>query len=124
MKLLSATTSLRTHAIGAALLTTFVTAGAQEFSAQVIASGLHRPTGIVAGPDDEIYFTEVPNPGVAGAGNAVKMLDLEDGSIFTLTTGEPEPTNLALGRRGSLYWTCKSAGVILMQGATASPPPR
>ena len=51
-----------------------------------------------------------------GAGNAVKMLDLEDGSISTLHTGEPEPTNLALGGRGSLYWTCKSAGVILVQG--------
>ena len=116
MKLLPANISLRTLAIGAALLTTFVTARAQDFTTRVVASGLHRPTGIVAGPDDEIYFSEVPNPGVPGAGNAVKMLDLEDGSIATLHTGEPEPTNLALGRRGSLYWTCKSAGVILEQG--------
>ena len=116
MKLLPANISLRTLAIGAALLTTFVTARAQDFTTRVVASGLHRPTGIVAGPDDEIYFSEVPNPGVPGAGNAVKMLDLEDGSIATLHTGEPEPTNLALGRGGSLYWTCKSAGVILEQG--------
>ena len=115
MKLLPTTISLRALALGAALLTTFVTARAQDFTTRVVASGLHRPTGIVAGPDDEIYFTEVPNPGVPGAGNAVKMLDLDDGSISTLHTGEPEPTNLALGRRGSLYWTCKSAGVILEQ---------
>ncbi len=116
MKLLPAILTPRTLAIGAALLTTFVTAHAQDFTTRVVASGLHRPTGIVAGDDDEIYFSEVPNPGVPGAGNAVKMLDLEDGKIFTLHTGEPEPTNLALGKRGSLYWTCKSAGVILEQG--------
>ena len=115
MKLRLKTINLRTLALGAALLTTFVTARAQDFTTRVVASGLHRPTGIVAGDDDEIYFTEVPNPGVPGAGNAVKMLDLDDGKISTLHTGEPEPTNLALGRRGSLYWTCKSAGVILEQ---------
>ena len=116
MKLKPTNISLRTLAIGAALLTTFVAAHAQDFTARVVARGLQRPTGIVVGSDDELYFTEVPSPGIAGAGNAVKMLDLEDGNISTLHTGEPEPTNLALGKRGSLYWTCKSAGVILEQG--------
>ena len=116
MKLKPTNISLRTLAIGAALLTTFVAAHAQDFTTRVVARGLQRPTGIVVGSDDELYFTEVPSPGIAGAGNAVKMLDLENGNISTLHTGEPEPTNLALGKRGSLYWTCKSAGVILEQG--------
>ena len=86
---------------------------AREFTTTVIAKGLHRPTGIVAGADEAIYFSEVPHPGVPMAGNAVKMLDTEDGTITTLHEGEPEPTNLALDRSENLYWTCKSAGVIL-----------
>ena len=86
---------------------------AREFTTTVIAKGLHRPTGIVAGADEEIYFSEIPHPGVPNAGNAVKMLDTEDGTITTLHEGEPEPTNLALDQRENLYWTCKSAGVIL-----------
>ena len=84
-----------------------------EFQTRVIATGLARPTGIIAGPDEEIYFTEVPHPGMPNAGNAVKVLDLEDRTITTVHEGEPEPTNLALDRWGNLYWTCKSAGVIL-----------
>ena len=84
-----------------------------EFTTRVVARGLHRPTGIVAGPDEVLYFSEVPSPGVAGAGNAVKMLDVEDGTVTTLHEGEPEPTNLALDHCENLYWTCKSAGVIL-----------
>ena len=90
-------------------------AHAQLYTTRVVATGLHRPTGIVAGTDEDIYFSEVPSPGVAGAGNAVKKLDLEDSHITTLHVGEPEPTNLALDRGGNLYWTCKSAGVILEQ---------
>ena len=84
-----------------------------EFQTRVIATGLARPIGIIAGPDEEIYFTEVPHPGMPNAGNAVKVLDLEDHTITTLHEGEPEPVNLALDRWGNLYWTCKSAGVIL-----------
>ncbi len=86
---------------------------AADFTTRVIAKGLHRPTGIVAGSDEELYFSEIPSPGVPNAGNAVKVLDTEDGTIKTLHEGEPEPTNLALDRHENLYWTCKSAGVIL-----------
>jgi sugar lactone lactonase YvrE len=88
---------------------------AQQFTTRVVATGLTRPVGIVAGADEEVYFTEVPNPGVQNAGNAVKVLDLVENQITTLHQGDPEPVNLALGRRGQLYWTCKSAGVILTQ---------
>ena len=108
----------RTRFFGTALTLALALTGAaqaQQFTTRVVATGLHRPTGIVAGGEEEIYFTEVPSPGVPGAGNAVKMLDLEEHQITTLHEGEPEPTNLALDRRGSLYWTCKSAGVILKQ---------
>lgn len=101
------------YAAGALALLAQTVAGA-EFNTRVVASGLDRPTGIVAG-GDELYFTEIPNPGRPNAGNGVKRLDLCDGTITTVNTGEPEPVNLTMDRHGQIYWTCKSAGVILTQ---------
>jgi hypothetical protein len=43
------------------------TATADEFKTRVVASGLDRPTGIVAGAD-ELYFAEIPNPAMPNAG--------------------------------------------------------
>ena len=94
---------------------TAVQASPYEF--KVIASGLNRPTGITIQGSDTIYFTEVPSPGVGGGLNGVKKLMLGSSVITTLHQGEPEPTNLALDKHGNLYWTCKSAGVILEQSA-------
>ncbi len=111
-------TSLLPLAAALTLLAQTVTAG--EFKTRVVASGLDHPTGIVAG-GDELYFTEVPHPGTPNAGNGVKRLDLCDWSIDTINSGEPEPVNITLDRHGQIYWTCKSAGVILTQdddGAT------
>lgn len=87
-----------------------------EYSTRVVAGGLDRPTGIVVQGSGTVYFTEVPTPGVAGGAggrNGVRVLSLESGTILPVNDGEPEPVNLALGHDGSLYWTCKSAGVIL-----------
>ena len=89
---------------------------APQYKLSVVASGLQKPTGLAIRGSDELYFTELPTPGVAGpAGgqNRVSRLDLESGDIENITTGEPEPTNLAIGSGGDVYWTCKSAGVIL-----------
>jgi streptogramin lyase len=87
---------------------------AQNYNVTFVASGLDKPTGIAI-DDDVVYFTEVPTPGVSGGMNAVKKLELEDGSITTLHMGEPYPINIAVGRDGSIYWACLSAGVILKQ---------
>lgn len=87
----------------------------EDFETRVIATGLTRPVGIVAGNDQDVYFTEVPAPGTPNAGNAVKKLHLRDSHITTLHEGEPEPVNIAVDRWGQFYWTCKSAGVILTQ---------
>ncbi len=94
---------------------------AQEYKVRVIASGLARPTGIAV-DDDVVYFTEVPQPGVSGGANSVRKLDLEHGRIRTLHSGEPEPINIAVGADGSIYWVCRTAGVILKRdedGVTA-----
>ena len=86
---------------------------AQNFRFSVVASGLASPMGIALEGSDDLYFTEVPNPGVGGAGNGVSHLDLGTGVITPISNGEPEPTHVALSRSGDVYWTCKSAGVIL-----------
>ncbi len=89
---------------------------APQYRISVVARGLERPTGIAIQGSDELYFTELPTPGVAGPNggrNRVSRLDLESGEIENITTGEPEPTNLAVASGGDVYWTCKSAGVIL-----------
>ncbi|MFN0125307.1 MAG: hypothetical protein ACKV19_01315, partial [Verrucomicrobiales bacterium] len=91
---------------------------AQEYEIQVVAVGLHSPTGIVLDENGTIFFTEVPTPRVSGAdggSNSVNKLDLRRNRITVLSMGEPEPVNIAIGRDNSLYWTCKSAGVILEQ---------
>ena len=86
----------------------------QDYKVAVLASGLSKPTGIALF-HDAIYFTEVPDPGVTGEMNAVKKLDLDDGTITTLHMGEPQPVNIAVARDGTIYWACLSAGVILKQ---------
>jgi sugar lactone lactonase YvrE len=94
-------------------LATPLAAAAQSYRLSVVASGLDRPVGIAVDGSEDLYFTEVPRPGVGGAGNGVSHLDLETGTITRISNGEPEPTNLAVARNGDVYWTCKSAGVIL-----------
>lgn len=87
-----------------------------RYTFTVVARGLEQPTGLAVRGSDELYFTELPTPGVpgsAGGRNRVSRLDLESGEIENITTGEPEPTNLAVASDGDVYWTCKSAGVIL-----------
>ena len=101
-----------------ALLSIENTVHAQRYDFQVVARGLHRPMGIAIRGSGTIFFTEVPTPGINGphgGSNAVNRLDLDTGLITTLHMGEPEPVNIALGSAGTIYWTCKSAGVILEQ---------
>jgi hypothetical protein len=95
----------------AALLSGSVLAG--DYSISVVADGLASPTGITVRGSGIVIFTEIPTPGEGGGANGVKSLDLVSGTITTLHTGEPEPVNIALGPGNNLYWTCRSAGVIL-----------
>ena len=92
---------------------------ADDYTFKVVARGLARPSGILAQSGDFIYFTEIPTPGAGGGLNGVKALNLRNGTTRIVHQGEPEPTNLAADRQGNLYWTCKSAGVILEQSPLA-----
>ena len=86
-----------------------------------LLGGLNKPSGIAIDSSGEnVYFTEVPTPGVKGINggtNTVKKLNIATGVITTLHTGDPEPTDIAVDRQGNVYWTCKSAGVIVEQTA-------
>ncbi len=107
------------------LSVTAMASAAETFTFKVVASGLSRPTGIVAASHNRIFFTEIPTPGVGGGLNAVKLLKQRSGVISTIHQGEPEPVNIAIDPCDVLYWTCKSAGVILESaaypGAVAAP---
>jgi streptogramin lyase len=77
-------------------------------------TGLQKPTGIAVGEVGEVYFTQVPTPGVPGSAGGTNTVDVSIlGRTFNLTRGEPEPTDIVAAEDGSVYWTCKSAGVIL-----------
>ena len=114
----------RTFLIATLLLASATVGFAQQprYRFSVVASGLDRPVGITVEGSETVYFTLVPTPGVGGGANGVAKLDLETGAITMLHVGEPEPTNIVIDNQGDLYWTCKSAGVILKQteeGATS-----
>lgn len=99
-------------ATGATLFTTIVPA--QTFDREVAVRNLRAPTGILVAADRDVYFTEVPEPGTMGGANAVSLKDAGTGQIVRVSTGEPEPVNLAMDpSTGAIYWTCRSAGVIL-----------
>jgi hypothetical protein len=105
MKLQFSVAALCLAAIGAA----------QQYNFRVVAHDLQRPIGITAtgaGNHLNVYFTQVPTPGVMGGANTVDVLDVKRGTITNLHMGDPEPLHLAFGRSG-LHWTCRSAGVIL-----------
>jgi hypothetical protein len=99
----------------AALLGSAALASATNYDISVVASGLHHPTGIVAANEHLVVFTQVPTPGMGGSmggSNTVDALAVDTGWIFNISTGDPQPTDLALDNSNRLYWTCKSAGVI------------
>lgn len=115
------------HLASSLLASTFLVAaaGAQTWQISRIANLLDHPTGIATDSAGRVFFTEVPTPGVPGTmggRNRVVALDVASGAMTTLTVGEPEPVNLAYAANGDLYWTCRSAGVVLRRSAGAVAP--
>ncbi len=112
----------------AALAAALSTSHAQGYRAEVVVSDLERPTGILVegqGIRQTLYITQIPTPGVPGSmggTNSVIAVRYRTGDIQTLSMGEPEPVNIAAGQ-GRLFWTCKSAGVILGLTPGGSPMP-
>jgi streptogramin lyase len=91
-------------------------AAAQTYTTKVVARNLQRPSGVSVTLGGGVYFTQLPTPGVGGSRggeNTVSLLNPRSGKVKLVSAGEPEPTNLATTFFGDVYWTCKSAGVIL-----------
>lgn len=112
-----------------ALVATAVASVAQTYSTRVVARDLASPTGIVARGGfgaTTLYFTENPTPGLPGSmggRNGVKALDLLFGTTSVINMGEPDPVNIAIDIMGTIYWTCRSAGVILRRTPMGMPTP-
>ena len=89
----------------------------KDGNTSVLLQGLNKPVGIVLNrKGDRLYWTEVPTPGVSGANggqNRVWELNLRTMRRTLVHFGDPEPTDITVGRDGTVYWTCTSAGVIV-----------
>ncbi len=98
-------------ALGVALLPTLGVA--QGFKTSLVKNGLKAPTGIAISPMGEVYFTELPEPGKFSRNNTVSRLDASNNQVV-IVPGEPAPTNLAFDAQGNFYWTCSTAGVLMI----------
>jgi hypothetical protein len=84
---------------------------------RTIWTGFHSPIGLALDPTEEnLYYTEVPTPGVDGANggqNTVSMFNLATTTTSVVHTGDPQPTSVAVTPDGTIYWTDTTAGVIM-----------
>jgi streptogramin lyase len=83
---------------------------------------LEKPSGIAIGGNGVLYFTEVPTPGVNGMNGGRNKVSswTQSGGVQTVTMGEPEPRDIAVDGHHNVFWTCRSANVILWRDARTS----
>ena len=83
-----------------------------------VATGLSNCNGISVTPKGRIFITQLPTPGKPGSkGGKNNVAELLNGKAVVLKAGEPEPVDIVADANDNLYWTCKSAGVILRRDA-------
>lgn len=87
--------------------------GDPGYDVEIVLDDLARPTGITIEGNNVLYVSEIPDPGQFGGANTIRRFHLRSGRASLVSEGEPEPVNLAMGDDGSLYWTCRTAGVVL-----------
>lgn len=86
-----------------------------------VLKNLTKPSGVAVDKEGNIYYTLLPTPGVPGSHGGTNSVAVFNGTTSTvLHTGEPEPTDITVDKKGEFYWTCKTAGVILSQTGTGS----
>lgn len=90
-----------------------------------VLDGLEKPVGIAMDGMGDLYFTEVPTPGMSGAKggrNKVWRYSPAARALTLISFGEPYPADVAVSSDGSrVYWTCMTAGVILEATRIANP---
>jgi hypothetical protein len=84
---------------------------------RTIWTGFHQPMGLALDPSEEnLYYTEVPTPGVDGASggqNTVSVFNLQTLTSSVVHAGDPQPTSVAVTPNGNIYWTDTTLGVIM-----------
>lgn len=86
----------------------------------LIGRGLANPIGITATDAGVVTFTQVPTPGVPGSMNGRNTVSMfTPAGVVDVSMGEPEPVDVVTDAAGNLYWTCRTAGVILRRDATS-----
>ncbi|MEM7203080.1 MAG: hypothetical protein AAF628_22660 [Planctomycetota bacterium] len=87
---------------------------AQNYDRTILVTGLSTPTGIaVHNGSGDLYFTELPEPGVFSRNNTVSMYDASSSTVSAIVRGEPGPTNIVVDDARSIYWTCKAVGPVM-----------
>jgi len=106
----------------ALILVLWVVSGlsAQNYTTSIEVKGLDKPQGIAVAPNGLVYFTELPEPGKSGGKNTVSVYDPTHSLVRLIVAGEPAPTNISVTSSGDFYWTCQTAGVILMRKANGT----
>ena len=89
------------------------TAVAQSFKTDLVISGLQKPSGINLDVYGNLYYSEIPTPGIGGGANRVVRLNANRKKSVVVSAGDPNPENISTDLYGNVYWTCKSAGVIV-----------
>ncbi len=84
---------------------------------RVVASGLGRPVGIVAGDGDVLLVGLRSAKPTAAEQGRIAELDVEAGDLVLRYSGPLAPSQVALDRDGNLYWTNASTGTIWRQDA-------
>jgi len=83
----------------------------------LVLAGLDKPQGIALDPEEEnLFFTEVPTPGIAGESggrNTVNVLDLATKRRAVIHAGDPQPTGVAAAANGTVYWSSTSRGLVM-----------
>jgi glucose/arabinose dehydrogenase len=83
-----------------------------------IATGLSNCNGLTVTDKGRVFFTQIPTPGKSGTmGGKNNIAELVNGKAMVLKAGEPEPVDIVADAAGNLYWTCRTAGVILRRDA-------
>ena len=86
---------------------------AQTFKTDLVISGLQKPSGINLDVYGNLYYSEIPTPGIGGGENRVVRLNQNRKKSVIVSSGDPNPTNISTDLYGNVYWTCTSANVIV-----------
>jgi hypothetical protein len=86
---------------------------AQAFKTDLVLSGLQKPSGINLDVYGNLYYSEIPTPGIGGGANRVVRLNANRKKSVVVSAGDPNPENIASDLLGNVYWTCETANVIV-----------